>query len=107
MGKAEKLGCGALRPLPLLAFLEFRVQSSFPNGAKPRVRSQWQVASPVLTYLLCGGEGSYRRLLQGRGCKFHLPGRASKYSSPFFVHSVSQRTVGDIRRHSLGGRAGR
>jgi len=81
------------------------VWRSFPNGAKPRVRSQRQVASPVLTCLPYKGEGSYRRRLQGTRHKCHLPGRVLKCSSPFFVHSASRRTGGDTCRHSLGGRA--
>lgn len=88
-----------------LASLEIRVRRSFPNGAKPRVRSQRQVASPVLTCLPYKGEDSYRRHLQGTRCKCHLPGRVLKCSSPFFVHSASPRTGGDTCRHSLGGRA--
>lgn len=90
-----------------LASVEVRVQRSLPKGVKPRVSTQGQVASPVLTCLPCKGEGSYRRLLQGRRCKCHLPGMVSKYSFPFFVHNASQRTGGDTCRHSLGGREGR
>lgn len=87
-----------------LASLGVRVQRSFPKGVKPRMRSQCQVDSPVFTCLLCKGEGIYRMFLQGRRCKFHLPGRVSECSSPFFVHSAPQRTVGGTCRHSLGKR---
>lgn len=88
-----------------LASLEVRVQMSFiPSWCQTQGEEPMAGGLPVLTCLPCKGEGSYRTLLQGRGYKCRLPGMVSQCSSPAFVHSASQRTVGDTCRHTLGGR---